>query len=484
MNVDFMNLTDGYKLDHRRQYPKGTEYVYSNYTARSSRVKGQTHVVFLGLQAFLWKYLMDEAQKNFFQKSRTEVTTRYQMMLNDYFGPNDIGVEHVGALHDLGYIPLRFCAVPEGTHVPLGVPMFTIENTLPEFFWVTNYFETLISSALWLSCTSATTAARYRKILDEAALYTTGSVAAVQWQGHDFSFRGMGSPEAAALSGMGHLLFFTGTDNLPAIDYLKNYYMGIGLIGGSVPATEHSVMCAGGQDDELATYKRLLDLYPTGIVSVVSDTWDLWNVITNILPQCKDQIMARDGKLVIRPDSGDPVKIVCGDPDAPEGSPARKGVVQLLWEQFGGTTNPLGYKLLDSHIGVIYGDSITEERAADICSLLKLRGFASTNVVLGIGSYTYNYVTRDVHSFAIKATHTTRDSVGYTMQKNPVTGSGKKSARGRLAVLPTNEGLTLLDGDDGAMYEPATINLLQPVWENGKFLHVQSLKGIRLITTA
>jgi len=482
MSPEFIHLTDGYKLDHRRQYPAGTQFVYSNYTARSSRINGQTHVTFFGLQHFLQEYFMEKARQEFFLKPKMVVLQRYQELLDGYFGPNDIGVAHIGALHDLGYLPLRICALPEGTAVPLGVPMFTIENTLPEFFWLTNYFETLISSELWMPCTSATTAARYRKILDKWAIKTTGSNAGVQWQGHDFSFRGMPGAHAAGLSGMAHLLFFTGTDCLPAIDLLRASYDATGLIGGSVPATEHSVMCAGGQDDELETYRRIIDLYPVGIVSIVSDTWDLWHVLTNILPTLKDKIMARNGKVVIRPDSGDPADILCGDPTAEAGSPAYYGVIQTLWDLFGGTTNEQGYKVLDPHIGAIYGDSITEARAQDICERLEYMGFASTNVVFGIGSYTYQYTTRDVHSFAIKATWTMRDGCGYMMQKDPVTGSGKKSAIGRLHVVrrkDTGE-LTLIDGINSrgnVMSEPS---LLTPVWADGHFIaKCQTLADIR-----
>lgn len=479
---EFIHLTDGYKLDHRRQYPRGTEFVLSNFTARGSRIDGQTHVVFAGLQGFLSEYFMEQARTNFFNRPRSLILKKYEELLDGYFGPgHGIGTDHIGELHDLGYIPLKFCALPEGTDVPLGVPMFTIENTLPEFFWLTNYFETLISSVIWPTCTSATTAKRYRKILDRAALETTGSTEGVQWQGHDFSFRGMMGPEAAALSGIGHLLFFTGTDCLPAVDVLRRNYHATELIAGSVPATEHSVMCAGSQEEELETYDRLLDLYPKGILSVVSDTWDLWNVLTVILPQLKPKITAREGKLVIRPDSGDPVKIICGDPEAEWGSPAFKGVIELLWELFGGTGNYKGYKVLDSHIGAIYGDSITEERASLICVLLKSKGFASTNVVFGIGSYTYQFTTRDVHGFAIKATWTQRNGVGQVMQKAPVTGHGKKSARGRLAVIKDEAGELHLVEDYTPFKDSEHMNLLQPVWENGKFLRVQTLADVRKV---
>lgn len=478
--LDFITATDFYKLDHRRQYPEGTEHVYSNFTARSTRVGGADSVVFFGLQHFLQDKLTDLANRTFFSRPRSDVLYDYQQMLDNCLGPNDVGTAHIGALHDLQYIPLEFCALPEGTHVPFRIPMFTIENTIAEFFWVTNYIETLMSSALWLPCTSASTAVRYRKLLETYAQLTGGDLGFVDWQGHDFSFRGMASPEAAALSGAGHLLSFTGTDSIPSIKLLHDYYGGDGLIGGSVPATEHSVMCAGGQLDELATFDRLIKLYPKGILSVVSDTWDLWHVIGSILPAMKAQIMGRPGKLVIRPDSGDPVLILTGDATQLPGTLPHKGVVEALWDLFGGTINAAGFKVLDSHIGAIYGDSITEERARLICERLKKKGFASTNVVYGIGSFTYQYVTRDTNGFAVKATWAKVSGVERMLFKNPVTDNGeKKSARGRIVIRHGEGGLQMIDGLTLDQQADHTDNLLQPVWRDGRFLRKTTLAEIR-----
>jgi len=479
-----ITLIDGYKIDHRRQYPKGTTRVYSNWTPRSSRVEDQNEVVFFGLQYFLKKYLMQDFKENFFDRDEDSVVHEYARRVNSYLGPNSIGTDHIRALHQLGYLPLEFKALPEGTKVPLRVPMLTVENTHDDFFWLVNYFETLMSCVMWLPCTSATTALQMREVLEEGAAWTGSPKEFIDWQGHDFSFRGMCGPEAAALSGAGHLLYFTGTDTIPAIELVEQYYTPTDpnyLIGGSVAATEHSVMCAGGQDDELATFERLLDLYPTGIVSVVSDTWDLWNVLTNILPQLKDRIMAREGKLVIRPDSGDPVKIICGDPDAPEGSPARKGVVELLWDVFGGTRSPVtttgGFRTLDSHIGTIYGDSINRQRAQAIVDGLADKGFASCNIVFGVGSYSYQYVTRDTYGFAMKATHVTIDGVGKDIFKKPITDDGiKNSARGRLAVEENDRGLYLVDE---AGPEEEASSLLRPVWRNGQFIVKEPFEVIR-----
>ncbi len=465
-----VTLIDAYKFDHRRQYPAGTTRVYSNLTPRSTRFDGVDEVILFGLQAFLRRYLMEEMTA-FFAADESDVADRYQRRLDGLLGPNSIGTEHIVALHRLGYVPLRFAAIPEGGAVPVRVPMLTVENTHPDFFWLVNYVETILLASVWLPCTSATQAARLRRMLDAAARRTGGDMAAVDWQGHDFSFRGMGSLEAAAASGAGHLLAFAGTDTIPALDFIDHYYPHSPdlLVGGSVPATEHSVMCAGGEVGEADTFERVLDLYPAGIVSVVADTWDLWNVLTVILPSLRDEILGRDGRLVVRPDSGDPVRILCGDPDVPPDEPAGRGVARLLWDHFGGTVNDAGMKMLDPHVGIIYGDSINHARAVALTEGLESIGFASTNVVLGIGSHTYQHVTRDSLGFAMKATWAEVDGIGRDLFKDPVTDSGtKKSAVGRLAVTHgADGGLRLIER---ATPHDEARSVLQPVWEDGRFL--------------
>src|SRR3569833_2853335 len=282
MDTPFLALTDGYKLDHRRQYAPGTRYVYSNITARAARDEKFNKVVFFMLQGMLHEFFIDHAQKTFFDRPCREVCEEYEDLVVGYLGPNaakQIGTEHIAKLHGLGYIPLRFDALPEGTQVPVRMPMFVFENTLPEFFWVTNYFETLISSVVWKACRNATIALRFRQVFEKFAKDTGAPLDFVKYQGHDFSFRGMSGPEDTARAGSAHLLSFVGSDSIPSIPYLKKYYGATGRIAQSIPATEHSVMCSGGQEGEIETFKRLLELYPTGPVSVVSDTWDLWKVL-------------------------------------------------------------------------------------------------------------------------------------------------------------------------------------------------------------
>ena len=385
-------LTDGYKLDHRRQYPEGTEFVYSNWTPRSCQYFPEAHegVVVFGIQYFIKEYLLDKFNKNFFNRPKEEVVEEFTRRINTFLGPNQVGVEHIEALHALGYLPIEIKALPEGSICPIGVPALTIVNTLPEFFWITNYLETLMSSTLWLPMTSATSARLYKKRLMEHAIKTGfEKQPGLDFLCHDFSMRGMAGIEAAIMSGMGHLTSFTGSETIPALEAVEEYYHADAdseLIAGTVPATEHSVMCAGGMEDEFETFERLInETYPTGIVSIVSDTWDFWQVITDYLPRLKDTILARDGRVVTRPDSGDPVKIICGDPSAAPGTPEFYGAYELLGNIFGTTLTENGYKVLDDHIGLIYGDSITLERQDQIYSQLEAKGFAATNLVLGIG---------------------------------------------------------------------------------------------------
>lgn len=438
MNIQPLVYTDFYKTDHRRQYPENTSMVYSNLTPRASRIPGIDKVVVFGIQYFIEEYLIGQFNESFFNVPKKDAVSRYKRRLDTSLGPDSVPVDHIEALWELGYLPLYIKALPEGSLCPLRVPMLTIRNTHPDFFWVTNFVESILSTILWGPTTSATVAHEYRKMLNEYAIITSDIPEFVQWQGHDFSFRGMFGLEAAMLSGAGHLLSFTGTDTIPAIDFLEQYYDANSeheLIGGSVPATEHSVMSLGGKEEEIETYRRLItQIYPKGIVSIVSDTWDFWNIIKNVARELKPEIMAREGKIVFRPDSGDPVEIICGR-DSWCGNCAFPGAIDYLWEIFGGTINSKGFKQLDPHVGLIYGDSITLERCKQILQRLKEKGFASTNIVFGIGSYTYQYTTRDTFGFAVKATYGIVDGVGKTIYKDPITDDGeKKSARGLLKV--------------------------------------------------
>lgn len=522
-------LTDGYKTGHHLQYPNGTTLVYSNFTPRSNKYgpKGVDKVVSFGQQMVMMQ-IHEAFQKEFFSRPKDEVCGEMKRELSLYLG-TDYDVTHFEKLHDLGYLPIHVKILEEGTLIPIKVPVLTIYNTHPDFYWVTNYLETIISNLLWKPMTSATIAYTYRKVLTQWQEKTDKEKSwFIDWQGHDFSMRGMDSIDATVSSGLGHLTSFSGTDSLPAIAGARKYYGETEFVGGSVNATEHSVMCAGTKDDEIGTFRRLLQIYPNGILSVVSDTWDLFRVCTEYVTVLKDEILARDGKLVIRPDSGDPVDILCGEskigklnydqsgrayPDdahdakswiktwynegkyyklvglqhnsewdeiVPE--PKDKGVIELLWDVFGGTINEQGYKVLDPHIGAIYGDSITIDRADEICRRLEAKGFASTNVVLGIGSFTYQYNTRDTFGFAMKATYVEVNGEGREIFKDPITDDGmKKSAKGLMQVYRSegSHGKSSYQLKDQVSWEEESKGDLKTLYLNGEFHNVTTLSKIK-----
>lgn len=806
MEIFPLHLSDFYKVSHADQYPKDTEVIYSNLTARSSRIDGISEVIFFGLQYFIKEYLQNQFQTYFFglhDQLFDKLLRNYKNRLDCALG-GDHDVSRWRDLKNLGYLPLEIKALPEGAMVPLRVPLLTVRNTRSEFFWLGQWVETLLSNVIWKPITTATIAYQYRKLFDDYAKETSDIPEFTSWQGHDFSFRGMSSVDDAAAGGAGHLLSFTGTDTIHSIDFLERYYVADAsqeVIGQSVPATEHSVMTVFGEDGEFEMFRRLItEVYPSGIISIVSDSYNLWRVLTEYLPSLKEEINNRDGKVVIRPDcydeqtqiltpqgwkyfkylteddevaqvlddgsyefikplriinqyyngpmyhfkdhhgkldlvvtpnhrmvyerngqlrieeadsfkpgawgknflrsartidkgrnitplerlqiafqadgsylskgenyirfsfsksrkinrlkdilhecdlsykiyplkdgrvefnikydankisknfdwvdisdlcsnwccefieelshwdsnirnegrikfdttnksvidtveliaisagfgilisvyednrkehfsdvytayilmdnkiggqsqnkyreyysgnvycvqvpsgkvlvkrnrctlvsgnSGDPVSIICGSNDNvlddSDVQPEELGVVQLLWNIFGGTINSKGYKQLNPKVGAIYGDSITLERGKAICEGLKQTGYASTNMIFGIGSFTYQYVTRDTFGLAFKATAIRRNGVWHEMFKNPITDNGmKKSARGLLMVLPettTNGQTGTVDLSNYKLRENVTEeeeasawNMLQPVFRDGRLLKEYTLKEIR-----
>lgn len=477
-------LTDGYKLGHGNMQVAGTTEVYSNLTTRSDKIylRNATKfydgkLVFVGAQGAVREIY--EAFEEFFNTSRASVMKEVEQIVSAYTTYPSSAIEQIKSLHEFGKLPLEIKALPEGTKVGFGVPVMTIRNTNKDFFWLVNYLESLLSSLVWKPATNATIAAEYRAICEHYATITGSPAESVDFQCHDFSMRGMSGFEDVARSGVGHLASFLGTDSLPAICYARNYYNETGFIGAGVPATEHAVATGNilflessgmSRIDSEKEFLRdlIVNKYPKGIVSYVSDSFDYWAVLTEILPNLKDEIMSREGdgvtpgKLVVRPDSGDPVAVICGYDKTGFGEYAYrehngkffkyslyddmsylgdelseaevKGSIEVLWETFGGTVNEKGYKVLDEHIGLIYGDSITTKRAAEILDRLEKKGFASCNVVFGVGSYTYQCNTRDTFGFAVKATHNTINGQGLDIFKDPKTDSKKRSAKGFLRV--------------------------------------------------
>lgn len=447
--------TDVYKMGHMEQYPKGTTKVYSYLTTRSGKVMDE--VMFYGLQYYIKKYL-------------TVVPT--QAMVDEFleYRKNILGIEasadikaKLNGLVQLGYIPLEIKAVEEGTVLPVKNVLMTITNTHPDYYWVVGFFESLLLK-VWNTSTVASFDKKLKNLCTKFADATSDDNGHVPFQVHDFGYRGCSSEETAASSGSAHLINFLGTDTIPAIKFVKEYYKATEPIGLSVPATEHSVMCAFGEANELDAFKNLLQLYPTGIVSVVSDTYNLWNVLTTFAETLKEDILARDGKVVFRPDSGNPEFIICGDPNAPHGSAENIGALRLLDMVFGSTVNSKGYKVLNPKVGLIYGDAMYFERFEKILNNLQEMGYASSNLVVGIGGLLLQQHTRDELGFAIKATYAEVNGEVRELMKDPITDHGKKSHKGLIQLNKENGQYVTKDQQTWAQEKQG---LLETVFYNG-----------------
>lgn len=653
------HVCDGYKVGHLPMFPKGAEHTYGNLTARGDRLFLKSvsassfwdhKVVWVGLQGVL-KELIELWDESFFRKPKADVLARFARRMRTYLGEGKVATDALGQLHDLGYLPITVQALAEGSRVNMNIPLYVIYNTDPAFYWLTNYLETSMSANIWKMVTNATIAYEYRRVLEHWSEATGVGTDFVPFQGHDFSYRGVGGIEDGGRSSFPHLVSFAGTDTIPAIDYAEDYYNANSdeeLIGASIPATEHAVATANIlsnlkaamqadynkygpcdmtregyaemrlQAEEDFIRRLITEVYPTGGISIVSDSFDFWGVVGKVLPNLKSEIFARQvdsnglAKVVVRPDSGDPVEIICGvevlsveeakelfkgnggeaapfyyrvpansqDSHAPDrifyASPIsgvlrhrtwkelddalrieagtdtwfkfealtsklriysstdfphgfemlsqglfedlqqalgflrvydisvyaddvkvvgqytieereltiqELGAVEALWNIFGGVRNDAGYRTLDSHIGLIYGDSITVQRTEEIMRRLANKKFAANNVVLGIGSYTYQYNTRDTFGQAIKGTAIQVNGEVVDLYKAPATegDTNKKSAKGFLRVDQTTEGNYVLAQEQDLNFDTLADNSgdLDLVLVNGKFLREHTLAELR-----
>lgn len=469
-NFNILLATDVYKLGHMEQYKPGVNKVYSYLTARSGKNFDKT--VFFGLQYYLERYLSQPITP-----AMGEELLEYRKRI---LGSNSADVENkVRALCQLGYLPLEIKAVPEGTVMPTGNVLMTITNTHPEFYWTVGFVESVLLK-LWYSITVASCVYKYKTIVDAAFEKTVEENMHFlkDFTVHDFGYRGDGSEEGAGISGAAHLLSFKGSDTVPAFPFLVDYYDASidDPVMFSVPASEHSVMCSFGRNDELAAFKNMLDVYPTGIVSIVSDTFNVYRVLTEFVEQLKPQILQRDGKVVFRPDSGNPEYIICGNPDAEVGSLEWKGAIRLLDEAFGHTVNEKGYKVLNPKVGLIYGDGMYLERYMRTLAKLEEMGYAASNLVIGVGGILRNH-SRDTMGFAIKATYVEVNGVPQEIEKDPVTDPGKKSRKGLLMLQKNEEGSW--ETQDCVSAEQEAGGELLTVFLNGKITRRYTLEQIR-----
>lgn len=558
-------LCDAYKTGHINQQPLGTDSFFENLTARSHTYFNTPldfdGSVFMGLQRLVLRWLVGSFN-NFFKTPFNQVEAEYLEYMDGVLGKGVVKSAHLKALHELGYIPLEIRAVPEGSLVPIRVPFLTIENTVDGFGWLTGYFEDLWSNELWKPCVLATKALHFRRVLEQYANETGAAQAFIDYQAHNFALRGMSGMFDDANSSVGQLIYFKGSDSFPSVWTANRFYnpegdVPVSEISNSVPATEHSVTCLNiavyaeelkatpeysnvteaellSKAEELFQRRLITEVYPSGVFSFVSDTNDFFDTITTKAIANKDAIMARDGKLVYRPDSGNPYHILCGYTwegvnyssqemvvlggasaldatkfvaiqNATSGSfesfcvdgqfystktgkpisiEEQKGAVQILSEIFGYTVNAAGYKELDPHVGLIYGDAININTMTRILSRLKTNGFCSSNVVFGVGSFEFQFVTRDTLGIAMKATAGKVKGKHYSIAKNPKTDDGtKKSAKGYLIVAKGENGkLELRDNLTREEYEAlrgSEVDAMRTVYLNGDVKVLESLRTIR-----
>lgn len=567
--------TDGYKVCHMQQYPKTILSMYGNLTARSdknlkqrSSVYDGTYVVFGVQQAIIELiYIWNDT---FFDRDLDFVLSNFKTTLENFIGEEQDVLENIKKLHNLGYLPITVKSIDEGENLPINIPCFTVE-TKEGFAWLFGYLEPQITSLTWKSITTATIAREYYRVGKLYGNLTCDNLNHLPFQFHDFGSRGMSGVDDAIRIGTSHLLAFNGTESFGALDYVEDIYEydydTEGCLASTIKATEHSVSttnilyelgkgASDLKDAETRFLKRYInEIYPTGMVAYVADSFDFWGFMTEILPNVKQDILNRDGKLVIRPDSFDPVDGLCGSIDyikipehvydneedleewicnyvldvieneTPHGvwgvseytcyskhkdivykfeldiswgrydkqyyyvdvvrlvnksvynpTPEDMGVIEYLYSIFGGTKNSKGFIELNPKIGVIYGDGINVERAEIILSKLKDKGFASSNIVIGLGGGTYQWISRDTLGIAYKTTNINTSDIGdVSVYKDPL-GSNKKSAKGLICVKKKENGY-IMEEDVSREKELATD--MKILYSNGEFGNIKKFSEIR-----
>lgn len=481
-NTNAMLLIDFYKAVHAEMLPTKITKSVSYFTPRMSRVKRWDKVVMFGLQGFIKEYLIDYFNEYFFNVPLDEVISDYKRVMDAALGENVYGIEKIKKLHRLGKLPIEIFALPEGTLVPMHVPMFGITNTNKDFAWLPQSLESLISAESWHPMIAATVGYTYRQIVNKWYDKTCDDNVPRARALGAFDFRGEECLVSATKAGAGWLLSFLNTATVPSIPYLeRNYNCDCTKepVGFGSPSTEHSVMCSNYavDGDEITLLRKLLtEIFPNTSFSAVLDSYDYWNVIEKILPQLKSEIMAHNGCMLMRGDSGDCVEVVTQ-------------TVFKLWDIFGGTINSKGYKVLDPHVKAIYGDSITVQRCEEIYHILEENGFACSNVALGVGSFSFQCIeedgilkpfTRDTFSSCIKATYCEIAGVPTPIFKNPKDGGFKKSQKGCCVVEKDYEGnLSYYDQQtwDEATHNPN--NLFETVFYDGEMVKESTLAEVR-----
>ena len=444
---NIITLSDSYKVSHWKQYPPKTQKVYSYFESRGGEYP---ETVFFGLNYLIKEYLMKPVM--------WEYIIEAQALYQAHFGKdlfNREGWEHIAKL---GYLPVRIKAVPEGTVVPNRNVLMTIENTDPKVPWLTNWLETLLVQ-VWYPCTVSTISRHNKKTL-LAALEKSGDPSLIDFKLHDFGFRGSTSVESSALGGCAHLVNFKGTDTVSALLMARDYY-NCPMAGFSIPASEHSTITAWGQENEVDAFRNMLTQFPDGLVACVSDSFDIYKACGELWgTQLRDQVLARDGTLVIRPDSGEAQEVL------PE-------MFDIIGDKFGYTVNAKGYKVFNPKVRTIQGDGINPKSLPRILDCLMDAQWSADNIAFGSGGGLLQQCNRDTLKFAFKCSDITVDGEHRDVFKKPITAAWKDSKAGRMKLVKKGDYyLTVRPGAEGD-------DIMQTVFENGKLLVDPTLDEIR-----
>ena len=456
--------SDSYKLTHWRQYPPGTTEVYSYLESRGGRFP---QTVFFGLQPYLRSYLAGSVVT-------AEDVEAADRLAAAHFGRagifNRAGWMHIVQQHD-GRLPVEIRAVAEGTPVPTHNVLMTIRNTDPACYWLTNFLETLLLK-VWYPTTVATLSGAIFRVIEAAMKRSGEDPGPANMMLHDFGYRGVSSEESAGLGGAAHLVHFRTSDTLIANMLLREHYAGPDtpadwMPSTSVVATEHSTMTAWGRDHEIDAYRNVLTEYPEGILSIVVDSFDVYRAAKEMFGGVlREQVLARDGLLVLRPDSGDPVQVLLR-------------LLPMLAERFGSTRNHVGYRTLDPKIRLLWGDGIGLESVERILGDILAAGWSAANLIFGMGGALLQKVNRDTQNFAFKCSAAIVDGELRDVFKEPVTDPGKDSKRGKLALVRTARGLETVHCPGNCEMKG---DLLEPVFRNGEVLRHQTLDDVRTRT--
>ena len=479
-NISFMLMADTYKNTNPDAMPEGLIKLTSYITPRKSMFKNIDKVVFFGLQGFIQEFLIDLVNETFFKRDKEEVLSEYKSYLDTQIGKQSYDLSRIAALHDLGYLPIKMKALPEGSVVNMGVPCIELTNTHPDFAWVVQWIECIAQSELFGTCNWATMAHEYRKLANDFYEKTTDGANPAMAMA-DFGFRGLGVDNGIRASSS-WLLSFDKTSTIPAMQYIDKMYnaeCAKNHIGMGAVSLEHATVCSNlaiCETEENLLRRLLTTVYKDTSFSYVSDSFDYWSLVNDTLPKLKKEIMEHNGKFLVRPDSGDIVEISVK-------------TVQKLYEIFGGSVNSKGYKELNPKVGIIYGDGCQYSKIEEIWTKLEKLGFAADTILFGVGAFSFTAMctpedgmvclTRDTFGFAMKSTDCVINGKEYTIQKNPKTDQNhlKKSHKGLCCVTKDGDDYVCHDG-----YTSETLpadNLLMTVYRDGQFVRTTNFADIR-----